>query len=675
MKNRVANIEHPDGGERTMEANHRDIYDILIVEDSPTQAKQLEVLFREQGFTVTVAGNGREGIAEAQRSKPKLIISDIHMPEMNGYEMCRSIKQDPALKDVPIILLTQLTEPVDVIESLNVSADCYISKPYNEKHLLLKINELLTAPVSEKMDRPREGVEIDFSGKHFTINSSRSQILTLLISIYEDTVIKNRELISTKETLEDVNEELEKKLHELELSESRFRSLVNTIPDIVYRINPEGMFVFLNEAIERLGYTPEELINTHFSQIIVPTDVAGVYSMDVLQKLRGKITGDDNAPKFFDERRTGTRKTTGLEVRVLPKKGRKIEPGYFEMFGGDAIVVEVNSSGMYDVSADAKQRVLLGTVGVIRDITDRKLMEEKLKMYYENLEAKVRQRTADLKRVNETLIGQVLEREKAEKELQKTLADLKQSQAVLIETEKIAALGTLTAGVAHELNNPMMGILNFVEYCINKTSSDDKRYEVLKDADREVRRCIQIVQNLLTFSRIKKDSEDNFSLDSCEIVLGRVLRLLSYRIEKEGVTFVMTVAEDTPKIMMRVSNMQQVFLNLVSNALEAVKESPKKEISVQIMKDGDFVRIKHTDTGKGISPEDLPKIFDPFFTTRPTGQGTGLGLFISRAIIKSHRGEINCTSLPGSGATFEILLPITQVCKEEDENEWTNTGH
>ncbi|MFH1125477.1 MAG: response regulator [Pseudomonadota bacterium] len=206
-----------------MESSNKGIYDILIVEDSATQAKQLEIQLREQGFMVTVAANGREGIAEAKRSKPNLIISDIQMPEMNGYEMCRLIKQEPGLKEIPIILLTTLTDPSDVIEALNVNADSYVSKPYDEKYLLAKINQLILAPAGDKNDRPGEILKIDFAGKNVAVTSNRSQILTLLISMYEDMVMKNHELITIKEVLEDVNEELGNKLHELQATKEELR--------------------------------------------------------------------------------------------------------------------------------------------------------------------------------------------------------------------------------------------------------------------------------------------------------------------------------------------------------------------------------------------------------------------------------------------------------------------
>ena len=650
--------------------------DILVVEDSPTQAKQLDIFLREQGFGVTVAANGRIGLAEARRLGPDLIISDINMPEMNGFELCKMVKGDPALNGIPVILLTTMTDPTDIIGALNVSADCYVSKPYDEKHLLSKISLLIEGPSVNKIDRMEEGLEIDFAGKHFVVTSTRAQILTFLISIYEDVMMKNRELARANEALEVFAEKLNEKVVELRASEDRYQSLVSTIPDIVYRLDTDGNFVFINKAIRKLGFTPKELIGTHFSRLILPSDTGRGNSTSVLPPVAGRVTGDTNAPRLFEERAGEGRETVGLEVRLAPKHGATLEPLTFEISYDNAVTVDIDGSVAHDgIMTDKTDKMILGTVGVARDITDRKRMEAELKKSYEELETKVQERTADLRNVNESLREQIAERERVEKALQKTLYDLKQSQSALIETEKIVALGTLTAGVAHELNNPMMGMLNLTEYCMKKTAPEDKRYEVLQDVERETRRCIQIVQNLLTFSRIKKEREEEFSKERCGAILDRVLRLLSYRIDKEGITVTTDVAEDTPEIMMRVSNIQQVFVNVVGNAMDAMKESLKKEIAVHIMRDGGFVRIEVSDTGCGISPEKLPNIFDPFFTTKPVGQGTGLGLSISKSIMKSHGGEITCTIRPGTGTTFCIMLPITVSGQEEDGNEKTHSSH
>ncbi len=117
---------------------------------------------------------------------------------------------------------------------------------------------------------------------------------------------------------------------------------------------------------------------------------------------------------------------------------------------------------------------------------------------------------------------------------------------------------------------------------------------------------------------------------------------------------------------METNSLQQVFLNVIRNAIDAVEESEKKEIRVEACQEGDFIRVTVVDSGRGIAPENLGKIYDPFFTTKPVGQGTGLGLTISRSIIDSHEGGITCESKPGIGTAFTILLPIG---KKEGQNE------
>lgn len=226
-----------------------------------------------------------------------------------------------------------------------------------------------------------------------------------------------------------------------------------------------------------------------------------------------------------------------------------------------------------------------------------------------------------------------------------------------IQLEKMSSLGTMAAGIAHELNNPMMAMFGFAEYCIKHTDEEDKRYGVLEDIKYETKRCIDIVGHLLTFSRIEEEDEE-YEEANFGIIFDRVLRLLSYRIENGDVLIAKKCSEQTPVISMKTGNIQQVFLNLMTNALDAVKESEKKEIHFDIRPNDKSFQITVFDTGCGIPPENLQKIFDPFFTTKPVGQGTGLGLSVSQSIIKSHRGTITCESEVGVGSKFKVLLPI-----------------
>lgn len=248
------------------------------------------------------------------------------------------------------------------------------------------------------------------------------------------------------------------------------------------------------------------------------------------------------------------------------------------------------------------------------------------------------------------LAGIAIEQKQAEEAL-------KTSQAQLSQAEKMSTVGTMVGGVAHELINPQMAIINFIGYCMKITSPDDKRYNLLQRAERQTNRCIDIVNDLLTFSHMEKEGEE-FQKGSCAAILEQVLKLLSYRFEKEQVQVNKHYAEDIPGIPMRINSIQQVFLNIIVNALDALKESEKKEMLIDIHKEDEFVRMTISDSGIGIAPEHLPRIFDPFFTTKPPGQGTGLGLSISQGIIETHEGRVTCECIPGQGTTFDILLPL-----------------
>jgi C4-dicarboxylate-specific signal transduction histidine kinase len=148
-------------------------------------------------------------------------------------------------------------------------------------------------------------------------------------------------------------------------------------------------------------------------------------------------------------------------------------------------------------------------------------------------------------------------------------------------------------------------------------------------------------------------------------IIGRVFELLSWRIENERISATLDVAEDTPDIWMNATAVQQLILNLTNNALDALKDSDKKELNVDVSRQGEFVRMTFADTGCGIEDGSLKSIFDPFFTTKPVGQGVGLGLSACQGIVKTHGGEITCESQPGAGMKFIILLPIERSKENE----------
>jgi PAS domain S-box-containing protein len=248
-------------------------------------------------------------------------------------------------------------------------------------------------------------------------------------------------------------------------------------------------------------------------------------------------------------------------------------------------------------------------------------------------------------------------------ELKKADKKLKEFQAQVIQAEKMGSLGTMVAGIAHELINPIMGILNYIEYCLKKMSPQDEKYAILCNARRETNRCSGIIENLLTFSHMEIEGEQGFQKESCTKILEQVLNLQSYLFEKDSIHLEKHYNSHIPEIWLKVNSMQQVFLNIISNALDAVRGSKKKEIRINVQRKGGFIQVTIADTGPGIVPKNIKKIFDPFFTTKPPGEGTGLGLAICQSIIEVHKGKLSCESTPGQGCTFEILLPIHKKFK------------
>jgi two-component system cell cycle response regulator len=186
--------------------------EILIVEDSPTQALLLEDVLQRNGFAVTTVSNGREALERMRRQLPAVVISDVVMPEMDGYELCRRIKSGPETREVPIILLTHLSEPDDIIKGLECGADNFLTKPFEEEALLSRLRYILSNRELRRDAAPRHNYEMEivFAGRKHLINSDRMQILDLLVSTYETVMQRNEELRVAKEALELINRKVER---------------------------------------------------------------------------------------------------------------------------------------------------------------------------------------------------------------------------------------------------------------------------------------------------------------------------------------------------------------------------------------------------------------------------------------------------------------------------------
>ena len=183
--------------------------DILIVEDSPTQAAQIKYLLESYNYQVNVAVNGKEAWEWLSEHKPSLVISDIVMPEMTGYELCEKIKSEERTENIPVILLTALSDPDEVIDGLSCGADSFITKPYNKEFLISNIRKILSEKASPKSKKDKLGIEINYGGKNRLIRAEPQKLVKLLLNIYQGAIHQNGELIKTQDELRLLNGKLE----------------------------------------------------------------------------------------------------------------------------------------------------------------------------------------------------------------------------------------------------------------------------------------------------------------------------------------------------------------------------------------------------------------------------------------------------------------------------------
>lgn len=228
--------------------------EILVVEDSLTQAEQLKFILEKKDYKVKIVNDGLQALEYISKSMPDLVITDILMPKMDGYELCQKIKEDDKLKHIPVILLTSLSDPIDVIKGLKVKADNFITKPYNEHFLVSRIQHMLINIELRKNRISEIGIEVFFAGEKHFINSERIQIIDLLLSTFDNAVQKTKEL-------EDTNKELKKAFETIGRLERNYRAILESNTDALLVINDNKKILYLNPAAKKLlGKNYEELI-------------------------------------------------------------------------------------------------------------------------------------------------------------------------------------------------------------------------------------------------------------------------------------------------------------------------------------------------------------------------------------------------------------------------------
>jgi C4-dicarboxylate-specific signal transduction histidine kinase len=244
-------------------------------------------------------------------------------------------------------------------------------------------------------------------------------------------------------------------------------------------------------------------------------------------------------------------------------------------------------------------------------------------------------------------------------EMRRREQELRDKQEQLVQAGKLAILGELTTGVAHELNNPLNNIGLFVGNAIDLIELDviDREQIVreLRHATQQVHKATEIISHLRTFGRAAPVRREPMSLRQ---VIEQALSLMHEQLRLRDIAVTIDLGPEEPLVLGNPIQLEQVFINLLTNGRDAVADSVRKAIRIACAIGSGTVEVAFTDTGEGIPPGLEQRIFDPFFTTKPVGKGTGLGLSITYGIIKEHGGTISVASPPGEGATFLIQLPL-----------------
>ncbi|KWT95137.1 PAS domain-containing sensor histidine kinase [Candidatus Magnetominusculus xianensis] len=427
----------------------------------------------------------------------------------------------------------------------------------------------------------------------------------------------------------------------LQASEEKYKILIETIPDVVYMVDKDGIFIFINNAVRSLGYEPDELIGQHFSKILSPEDVDSVSRNAVLSKPLEK----GGIPKLFDERRTGQRGTFGLEVHIVKKHEQTVPNS-----STDIIVGEVNSSGVYEVNESSMEKEFAGTLGliktkqsygstgVIRDITIRKQEMEQLR--------KSEQMMEDVAQNLQQMVNEEIRNK------------LKREQ-LLVQQSKLATMGEMIAVVAHQWKQPLNIIGLIVQDLEDAFGYEGLDEEYIKKAVKSVLEQIafmtKTVDDFRDFLRPSKEKMRFSIVKAIEDIL-----FMNEALFKKGniiVSFNRGNLSDNYEITGYTNEIKHVILNLVNNAKDAISNKKGEGIiNISLSKDDNRIIIVITDNGGGIPPEIIERIFDPYFTTKPEQEGTGIGLYMSKTIIESRMSGKLTARNTSVGAEFRIEL-------------------
>lgn len=678
---------------------------ILIVEDSRTQAKQLEEIVKQLGYHVCVAYSGREALSFLEKQKPVIVISDILLPDIDGYELCKQMKSDDKLKDIAVILLTQLSDPKEIIRGLACGADDFIIKPYNEEFLLARIHATLAAKTRQDIasklvsvliveDSPTQAEQLRYlleeKGYAVMIAANGKEGLALAKE-FKPTIIISDIVMPVMDGYEFTQKvKTDKELHDIPiilitgLTDTKYASRTATVAADGYFTKPyddkyllskiEGLLTFSRQSEEmdsegvEVKFAGDRYV-IHAGRRQILNFLLSTYE-NAVQQNRDLVFVHRELQlmnKHLEERvaeRTQQLRATEANFRALADNAND---GIIIRAGTDGEIVYANRK--YAEMSGYSDEELLQTG--IKDVVSREKLPFVLKTYRQliegnnfpaQFESAILRKDGVIVPTEVTFARTTWHNQPAALVVIRDITGRKKQEEELIKSSKLESLSLLAGSIAHDFNNFLAGIMGNVSLARSIVSPGDKIYPLLASLEKASLKAKNLTQQLLTFAKGGAPIKHTTS------IAGLIRDSAVFALSGANVRCDFSIADDLSPVEVDAGQITQVIHNLIINAKQAMPEGGLIKVSAENAtvgakdnlpaKDGKYIKITIQDTGIGIPEKDILKIFDPYFTTKEGG--SGLGLAASYSIIRNHGGHIAVASAVGAGTTFTIHLPVSQ---------------
>lgn len=577
---------------------------VLVVEDSATQAAALAALLADSGFEPVVVHSGEDALELVPGGAFDLVLTDIVMPGINGHEVCRAIKNMPGGRDLPVVLLTGLSDPMDIVRGLECGADNYITKPYADDHLLARVRQVLSTRDMRRASRPGGAVDVTFLGERFTITAGKEQILDLLVSSYE-------ELVRT-------NEQVRRAARR-----SRFLAEAGAVATASLDVNVilRDMVGMLVPALADLCIA--DVIPANAPPYRVAVDVDGSDAREVAAKLR-------QIPPLLESDAFAARALSNRRVQMVHDLQAVNEVRLWgdEHHDGD-LERMLRAHAVMCIPLIAGDRPL-GCLTLVSRTPARRWSPEDLSL------------CEDLGRQTSLAVD----------------------NARLYEKARLAtrARDDVLAVVSHDLRNPVHAIAMAASFTLELlptgTGEDDMARSQVETIQRAATRAGALIRDLLDLTRIESGrlTLDPAHTAPAELVADALEETRPLARDKD-VQIGADVASGMPSLMVDRSRMGQVFSNVLGNAVKFTPAGGRVQVRAACA--GQEVRFTVRDSGPGIPEEHLPFVFNRYWQAPETQSlGTGLGLYIAKGIVEAHGGRMWVESEAGEGAEFGWSIPV-----------------